>query len=68
MGLALLLHLQSIILEIYLIHPSETHLQYLKTIIANYFAAQLISSVNQSIAINKITEQDLEKWLNESRN
>lgn len=57
--------LQLELLKIYSLHPSEEDLLAIKKMLANYFAQKLIGKVGKAVEEKGITEEHLEKWLNE---
>jgi hypothetical protein len=56
--------LQLELLKIYSFTPSEEELLQIKQLLAIFFAQRLSNLVNQAIATQGITEQDLDNWLN----
>ena len=56
--------LQLELLKIYSFTPSEDELLQIKQLLAIFFAQRLSNLVNQAIATQGITEQDLDNWLN----
>ncbi len=56
--------LQLELLKIYSFTPSEEELLQIKQLLASFFAQRLSNLVNQAIATQGITEQDLDNWLN----
>ena len=65
MGARRLSELQLELLKIYSFNPSEEDLIEIKKMLANYFSDKLISKVQEGIDQKGITDDDLEKWLNE---
>ena len=65
MGAKKLTSLQLELLKVYSFNPSEEELVQIKGILGKFFAKRLISNVNTSIKENNISDEDLEKWLNE---
>jgi hypothetical protein len=56
--------LQLELLKIYSFTPSEEELLQIKQLLATFFAQRFSNLVNQAIATQGITEQDLDTWLN----
>lgn len=65
MGAKRLSELQLELLKIYSFNPSNEDLMHIKTMIGKYFAGKLTTNVQKAIEEKNITEEDLEKWLNE---
>ena len=57
--------LQLELLKVYFMQPSEDDLVAVKKLLANYFSDKLIYNIQQSIDVQNIKEEDLEKWINE---
>ena len=57
--------LQLELLNVYSFEPDEKDLVAIKKLLAEYFSDKLISKVDQAVKESKITEQDLDRWLNE---
>ncbi len=57
--------LQLELLKVYSFNPSNEDLLEIRKILANFFANKLINNVDKSIKDNNITNDDLEKWLDE---
>ena len=57
--------LQLELLKVYSFNPSEEDLVSIKKMLANFFAQKLISKVDEQVKAKNITNDDLEKWLNE---
>ena len=57
--------LQLELLKVYSMQPSEEDLVAVKKLLANYFSDKLIYNIQQSIDVQNIKEEDLEKWINE---
>ena len=57
--------LQLELLKVYSMQPSEDDLVAVKKLLANYFSDKLIYNIQQSIEVQNIKEEDLEKWINE---
>jgi hypothetical protein len=57
--------LQLELLKIYSFQPSEKEMIELKDILARYFASRFIDKVSAAAEIQAITDQDLDKWLEE---
>jgi len=65
MGAKKLSNLQLELLKIYSFNPSNKDLIEIKEMLANYFANKLTDNVKNAIEEKKITDEDLENWLNE---
>lgn len=65
MGAHKLSELQLELLKIYSFNPSKEEMVEIKRILANFFADKLTNNVDKAIKENNITDEDLEKWLNE---
>ena len=57
--------LQLELLNIYSFEPREEDLVAIKGLLAKYFSGKLLQNVQRSIDEKKITEEDLDRWLNE---
>ncbi|RYE36118.1 MAG: hypothetical protein EOP42_04590 [Sphingobacteriaceae bacterium] len=57
--------LQLELLNIYSFNPKEEDLLAIKKILAQYFSDKLQHNILNSIQQNKISEADLESWINE---
>ncbi|GAB3916146.1 hypothetical protein [Larkinella terrae] len=57
--------LQLELLKVYSFQPSEEDLLAIRKMLAQYFSDKLLKKVQQSIEHQNISEQDLERWLNE---
>jgi hypothetical protein len=55
--------LQLELLKIYTYSPSEEELLEIKEMLANYFSNKLVRNMAQWADTNKITDDDLDKWL-----
>lgn len=55
--------LQLELLKIYTYSPSEEELLEIKEMLANYFSNKLVFNMGQWADTNKITDDDLDKWL-----
>ncbi len=65
MGANKLSELQLELLKIYSFNPSKEELVEIKRILAKFFANKLTNNIGKAIKENNITDEDLEKWLNE---
>ena len=65
MGAKRLSELQLELLKIYSFNPSNEDLMEIKKILAKYFANKLTNKVQKAIEEKKISDDDLENWLNE---
>jgi len=57
--------LQLELLKIYSFQPKEEDLVAIKQLLAKYFSAKLQKNIQNAIAENNITEEDLNRWINE---
>lgn len=57
--------LQLELLNVYSFEPDEKDLTAIKTMLAEYFSDKLIDKVGEAVKERQITEQDLDRWLNE---
>ena len=57
--------LQLELLKIYSFQPKEEDLLAVKQILAKYFAGKLQKNIDQAIEEKNITEEDLDRWINE---
>ncbi len=57
--------LQLELLKVYSFNPSNKDLLEVKSLLGNYFAQKLIDSVSLQAKMKGITDNDLDKWLNE---
>ena len=57
--------LQLELLNIYSFQPSDEDLVAVKQLLAKYFSGKFQKSIQEAIKQNNITEEDLDKWLNE---
>ena len=57
--------LQLELLKVYSLDPTEEDLLAIRKMLAQYFSEKLTGKVQQAIEQRNITEQDLERWLNE---
>jgi hypothetical protein len=60
-----LTNLQLELLRIYSFNPSTEELQEVKTLLGKYFAQKFTDTVNKAVTKKKITDADLDKWLND---
>ena len=58
-------NLQLELLKVYSFNPSEEDLVSIKKMLAHFFAQKLVSKVDEQIKAKNMTDDDLEKWLNE---
>jgi len=56
--------LQLELLKIYSFQPDEEDLLAIRKMLATYFSDKLTSKIQQSVVEKKITEKDLDSWLN----
>ena len=56
-------NLQLELLKIYNYNPSESELLEIKELLAQYFSNKLVINMGQWSEENKITDSDLDKWL-----
>jgi len=57
--------LQLELLNIYSFQPKEEDLLAIKQLMAKYFSGKLQQNIQKAIEKNNITEEDLDRWLNE---
>jgi hypothetical protein len=57
--------LQLELLNIYSFQPKEEDLLAIKTILAKYFSGKLQKNIQKGIQEKNITEEDLDRWINE---
>ncbi|MDZ4683243.1 MAG: hypothetical protein SH848_05090 [Saprospiraceae bacterium] len=52
-------------LKVYSFQHSEEDLLAIKKLLAEYFAKKLVNEVDEAVKRNNITDEDLDRWLNE---
>ena len=57
--------LQLELLNVYSFQPREEDLLAIKTLMAKYFSGKLQKNIQKAIEERNITEEDLDRWLNE---
>lgn len=57
--------LQLELLNIYSFQPDQEDLLAIKQLLAKYFSGKLQKNIQTAIRENNITEEDLDRWLNE---
>jgi hypothetical protein len=57
--------LQLELLNIYSFQPKEEDLLAIKQLLARYFSGKFQKTIQKAIEKNNITEEDLDRWLNE---
>ncbi|MBX3255503.1 MAG: hypothetical protein KF862_15285 [Chitinophagaceae bacterium] len=57
--------LQLELLKVYSFQPNEEDLLAIKQMLAKYFSDKLLSKIDTVTTDNNISEQDLDKWLDE---
>ena len=57
--------LQLELLNIYSFEPKEEDLVAIKSLLAKYFSGKLQKNIQQAITEKNITEEELDRWLNE---
>ena len=57
--------LQLELLNIYSFQPKEEDLLAIKALMARYFSGKLEKNIQKAIEEKNITEEDLDRWLNE---
>jgi len=57
--------LQLELLKVYSFQPSEEDLLAVKQMLASYFSNKLISKIGEAVEEKGISEEDLEKWLDD---
>jgi hypothetical protein len=55
--------LQLELLKIYTYSPTDAELLEIKELLAQYFSTKLINNMGKWAEDNKITDEDLDKWL-----
>jgi hypothetical protein len=50
---------------VYSFQPKEEDLLAIKTLLAKYFSGKLQKNIQKAIKERNITEEDLDRWLNE---
>jgi len=53
------------LLKVYSFQHSEEDLLAIKKLLAEYFAKKLVKEVDEAVKRNNITDEDLDRWLNE---
>ena len=57
--------LQLELLNVYSFQPDQEDLLAIKQLLAKYFSGKLQKNIQTAIKDNNITEEDLDRWLNE---
>jgi uncharacterized protein len=57
--------LQLELLNVYSFQPKEEDLRAIKTLLAKYFSGKLQENIQKAVKERNITEEDLDRWLNE---
>ena len=57
--------LQLELLKVYSFNPSNKDLLEVKSLLGNYFAQKLIDNISMQARKKGVTDNDLDKWLNE---
>ncbi len=57
--------LQLELLNVYSFQPKEEDLLAIKTLLAGYFSGKLQKNIQKAVEEKNITEEDLDRWLNE---
>lgn len=57
--------LQLELLNVYSFQPDEKDLRAIKKLLAQYFSDKLVRRVNKAVTERNISEQDLDRWLDE---
>lgn len=57
--------LQLELLKVYSFQPSDEDLLAVKKLLADYFSTKLIASVGKAVDEKNISQDDLDRWLNE---
>ena len=65
MGAEKLTSLQLELLKIYSFEPSEKDLRAVQKMLSTYFSDKMISKIDEAVEEKEITEEDLDRWLNE---
>ena len=65
MQISKLSSLQLELLKVYSFEPSNNEMEEIRRLLGSVFAKKLLKRVNENIVEKKITNEQLEKWLNE---
>ena len=65
MQISKLSSLQLELLKVYSFEPSNNEMEEIRILLGSMFAKKLLKRVNENIVEKKITNEQLEKWLNE---
>ena len=65
MQISKLSSLQLELLKVYSFEPSNNEMEEIRRLLGSVFAKKLLKRVNENIGEKKITNEQLEKWLNE---
>ncbi len=65
MGAEKLTSLQLELLKVYSFQPSEKDLRAVQKMLSTYFSDKMISKIDEAVEEKEITEEDLDRWLNE---
>ena len=57
--------LQLELLKVYSFQPSDEDLVAIRKMLASYFSTKLTNKIQASIVKKNITEEDMDKWINE---
>jgi hypothetical protein len=57
--------LQLELLNVYSFQPKEDDLLAIKSLLAGYFSGKLQKNIQKAVEEKHITEEDLDRWLNE---
>ncbi len=55
--------LQLELLKLYTYNPTDTELSEIRELLSNYFSTKLVKNMTKWEEENKITDEDLDKWL-----
>ena len=55
--------LQLELLKLYTYNPTDTELSEIRELLSNYFSTKLVKNMTKWEEQNKITDEDLDKWL-----
>ena len=55
--------LQLELLKLYTYNPTDTELLEIRELLSNYFSTKLVKNMTKWEEQNKITDEDLDKWL-----
>ena len=53
------------LLKVYSFNPNQKDLLEIKAMLGRYFAQKLTHTVNKAVEKKRLTQKDMDKWLNE---